>query len=258
MAIEATHLQTGRVYRFVTDGEGFLDGRVPGPLAAAPATFRLVVRDPGYRSDPLDIRVQVVDAAQPGYLVICDIDDTIAETGVTGSKVKLVARVAASNAADMRAYPGAAATLRAFVQAGIPVVYVTAGPVELAPRTTAFLDAHGFPEGALFMRHYEEDGIGSPLTFKRTRIDRLLADFPRRRLILIGDNGEADLTLFHQLAADTGRVASAYVRSTLKVTPGDPRYKGMVPFAAWSEVARHAGQVGFLRWMRAQRTAREH
>jgi phosphatidate phosphatase APP1 len=255
--IEATHLETGQVYGFTTDDEGFFDGAVPGPLPAGLATFRVLIVDPKYRSEPIETHVAVVDAAQPGLLVVCDIDDTIADTGVTGGKVTLVTRVATSNADDMRAFPGAAATLSAFAQGGTPVVYVTAGPVELAPRISDFLRSRGFPEGALFMRKYENDGFGSPLAFKRARVERLLADFPARRLVLFGDNGEHDATLFRQVADETGRVAAAYVRSTLKIDPADPRLKGLVAFAGWGEVARHAGKLGLIRWMRAQKVALE-
>ena len=255
--IEATHVQSGKVFQFTTDDEGFFDGHVPGPLPAGAATFRVRIADPGYRSDPVEMRVPVVDSAQAGLVVICDIDDTIADTGVTGSKITLVKKVATSNAEDMKAFPGAASTLAAFAQSGTPVVYLTAGPVELAPRIAEFLRLRGFPEGALFMRKYEDDGIGSPLAFKRARVDRLLADYPARKVIFFGDNGEEDIMLFRQVGTDTGRVTAAYVRTTLRVDPADPKLKGLVPFASWAEVARHAGRLGFIRWMRAQKVAME-
>jgi phosphatidate phosphatase APP1 len=127
--------------------------------------------------------------------------------------------------------------------------------VELAPRTREFLNTRGFPEGALFMRRYEDDGVGSPLAFKRARIDRLLTDYPARKLVLFGDNGEEDSTLFKQVAAETGRVAAAYVRSTLAADPA--KLGSLIAFAQWAEVARHAGKAGMIRWMRAQKAALE-
>jgi phosphatidate phosphatase APP1 len=253
--IEAVHLQSGRSHHFTTDGEGFFEGKVQGPLPAGAATFRLRVADPRYRSPSIDVTVSIVHASEPGLLVICDIDDTIADTGVTGGKLSLVQRVATSNADDMRAFPGAAATLTAFAQAGAPVIYLSAGPVELAPRTAEFLRRRGFPEGPLFLRRYADDGIGSPLAFKRAHVARLVGDYPARRLVLFGDNGEADVTLFRELV-EAGRVAAAFVRSTLATSPDDPHLHGLYPFSTWPQVARQAGRLGLIRWLRAQGTAR--
>jgi len=244
---------SGQEWKFSTDGEGFFDATVPGPLPAGARRYRVTLGAGKWKADPVELEVPVVDAAAAGLVVVCDIDDTIVETGVADGKTGMVLRVAASSADDMRPYPAAAATLAAFAEAGAPIVYVSAGPVELAPRTTAFLGARGFPSGALFLRHYEDDGIGDPTAYKRKHIDRVLADYPARKLVLVGDNGEHDPDLFAAVAKDTGRVAAAYVRATLPVKAGDPRYDGLTVFSAWTDVARHAGKAKLLRWLRVQR-----
>jgi phosphatidate phosphatase APP1 len=75
----------------------------------------------------------------------------------------------------------------------------------------------------------------------------VLADFPGRKVILFGDNGEKDPEIFTALGLETGRVAFGYIRRTLPVRDGEERYKGMLVFAAWTEVVPHARANGMLR-----------
>ena len=229
----------------VADDEGFFEARLRGPFTAGHRRFDLVLDQPGWRAEPLSLELDVVDP-RSGYVIVTDIDDTIIETGVTGGKAKMVARIAASDAYDIVAYEGAAEALSTFAAQGIPIVYLSASPVELAPRLTQFLALRGFPAGAIFLRHYEDDGAGDPTRYKRARFEKVLADFPGRKLILFGDNGEKDPEIFSTLAKQTGRVAIGYVRATLKAGAGESRYADTRVFVTWPEVVAHARQVGFL------------
>jgi phosphatidate phosphatase APP1 len=159
------------------------------------------------------------------------------------------------DAGDMRPFPGSKETLAALAAEGVPIVYVSASPVELAPRLSQFLRERGFPEGPLILRYWPTHGIRDPRPFKRKAIDRLLADFPLRKLLLFGDNGEHDPQLFADVANETGRVAAAYVRTTLDVEAGDPRYQGMLPFDHWREVACDAAKRGLIRTTTADEIA---
>jgi phosphatidate phosphatase APP1 len=155
----------------------------------------------------------------------------------------------------MRPFPGSKETLSALAAEGIPIFYVSASPVELAPRLSQFLRERGFPEGPLILRYWPTHGIKDPRPFKRKAVDRLLADFPMRKLVLFGDNGEHDPELFAEVAKDTGRVAAAYVRTTLKVEKHDPRYRGLATFASWHEVACDAAERGLIRRTTAESIA---
>jgi phosphatidate phosphatase APP1 len=225
------------------DDEGFFEARLPGPFPPGPREVEVALSEKGWRAPVLRLRVHVVDGSS-GLVVVTDIDDTIIETGVTGGKASLIKRIASSDERDIKPYPGAAAALRAFAEAGVPIVYVSASPVEIGPRLMRFLELAEFPAGALFLRHYTSDGLGDPTAYKRKRIDRLLADFPGRKLILFGDNGEKDRDIFATLARETGRVFLSYIRRTL---PDERMLEGQVVFGEWPEVLAHARELGLVR-----------
>jgi phosphatidate phosphatase APP1 len=132
---------------------------------------------------------------------------------------------------------------------------LSASPVELAPRLSQFLREAGYPEGALMLRYWPRHGIRDPMSYKRKTVDRLLADFPRRRLLLFGDNGEHDPELFAAIARETGRVEAAYVRATLPIQEGEARYAGMVTFEDWRQVACDAALRNFISPIAAERIA---
>jgi phosphatidate phosphatase APP1 len=250
--VAVTDVATGKVQLFKANDEGFFDAAVTGSFPAGTRRFVVGLSEAGHVAPTHTFDVGLVDDKTTGFVVVCDIDDTIADTGVTGGKAQLVARIATSDASDMKAFPYAANTLRAFANSGVPVIYLSASPVEIAPRLTDFLAARGFPPGALFLRKYEDDGMGNPTIYKRRHIDRLLADFPNRKLVLIGDNGEHDVNLFAAVGKDTQRVARSYIRSTLAIDGKDPRYSQSRVFQSWRDVAQDAGKQRIIRWLSAQ------
>jgi phosphatidate phosphatase APP1 len=223
------------------DDEGFFEARLAGKLAAGRQRFVVLLDEPRYSAAPLVVDLEVVDGTR-GVVVVSDIDDTIIDTGVTGGKLDLIARIAASDARDIVPLAGAAEALRAFAAEGVPIVYLTASPVDIGPRLVQFLELAGFPAGAIFLRHYGTHGVGNPTRYKRARFDQVLRDFPGRRLVLFGDNGEKDVDIFRALAAATGRVQAAYVRRTLP----RPAPEGIVLFDEWAEVVEHARRTGTL------------
>ena len=247
--IEKAHLRirdldgSAREARVRADDDGFFEARLPGPFPLGPRRVEVALVEKDWQAPPLTLQIHVVDGAS-GLVVVTDIDDTVIETGVTGSKADLIKRIAVSDAGDIKAFDGAPAALRAFAAAGVPIIYVSASPIELAPRLMRFFELRELPPGALFLRHYEDDGIGDPTGYKRRRIDAVLADFPGRKLVLFGDNGEKDRDIFATLARETGRVAFSYIRRTL---PDERAIEGQLVFGTWAEVERHARTTGLIR-----------
>jgi ATP-dependent RNA helicase DDX27 len=57
---------------------------------------------------------------------------------------------------------------------------------------------------------------------KRGSLDRIMADFPERRFVLVGDSGEADLEVYTDVVmANPGRVLAVYIRD---VTTPDKKF----------------------------------
>jgi phosphatidate phosphatase APP1 len=251
-AVRVTDVVSGRSLEGVADDEGFFDLRLPGPFPAGPRELLVEVQKDRYRAEER-FTLPVIPADAEGVIVVADIDDTLVHTGVTAGKATMIWTTVARGAADMKPFPAAPAVLSALAEAGAPVVYLTASPIELAPRLGQFLREGRFPTGALLMRYWARDGIARPDVYKRKRVDRLLADFPRKKLVLFGDNGERDPELFAALARDTGRVEVAYVRATVAASPADPRYREQVVFGHYREVARDLARRGLIRWWRGQR-----
>lgn len=246
---------SGESHQAKADDEGFYDVSIPGPLETGRRDFAVTLAEPGWSAPTVQVNIDVLDASKDGMVVVTDIDDTIVETGVTGGKAALITRVATSNAEDMAAYPLAPDTLRAFADAGVPVIYLTAGPVELAPRTLEFLARNGFPPGAIFFRYYMDHGAGDPTDYKMANFERILQVYAKRKLVLFGDNGEKDPELFAAVAARTQRVAGAYIRATKAAEPTESRYEGMTLYETWRDVARDAGKKRLIRWMAAHKIA---
>jgi phosphatidate phosphatase APP1 len=253
-SVRVTDLQSGAHAEGEADEEGFYDLRLPGPIATGPRALRVELVSKRWRAAPVDETVVVVDASASGVVIVCDIDDTLTATGVPAGDWAVVKATFSKGAGDMRAFPAAAATLAALAEAGAPVVYLSASPVQLAPRLRQFLRQQGFPDGALLLRDDKRDGVRDPGGYKRARIERLLGEWPKRQLVLIGDDGEQDPELFAAVAKASGRVAAAYVRLTVGAAKRAP---GIVYFDDWRQVARDAGKKKLVRWMRAQRIATE-
>ena len=226
--VVATDVATGLSVETRGDDDGFYEVRMPGPFPVGPRRLVVALRHPRYVAEPLDELVLVIDQ---GLVVVSDIDDTLIHTGVVGNKAKLVARVLAQDAGDLRVIDGAPGALGAFAGAGFPIFYLSASPARLGPRLHQAFVMAGFPAGSLFLRHYETDGMGDPSTYKRRVLDRLAADLPRARFVLIGDNGEKDPLIFSGFAKDTGRVAETFIRKTL---PADA--EGAVMFDTYEQL----------------------
>src|SRR5262245_546289 len=128
VGLTAAGASAGPKEAYLVSYGGYATTRVPTNLGHAVIRGRVgrgqPVPDKPDRGKALD-----VVAAGAGFVVVTDIDDTIIDTGVTGGKVDLVARIAGSDARDIVPLDGAAEALAAFAAQGVPIVYLTASPV---------------------------------------------------------------------------------------------------------------------------------
>ncbi|HYU14934.1 MAG TPA: App1 family protein [Candidatus Acidoferrum sp.] len=191
--------------------------RVPAGGPGAPGWLALesTARD-GRR-----FRGQALLVPPTGISVVSDVDDTIKVTEVLAGKRRVLKRTFAEPFEPVAGMPELYRRWRA---GGAVFHYVSASPWHLYPELNEFLRSGGFPEGTLDLRHFRvKDGtrwnlLGSPQPHKQAAIESLLARFPRRRFVLVGDSGEIDPEIYGAIArAHPGRIAAIFIRRL----PGD-------------------------------------
>jgi phosphatidate phosphatase APP1 len=98
--------------------------------------------------------------------------------------------------------------------------YVSASPWHLFPFLEEFLKVQDFPEGTWHLRDFRLAGRGLASAFrssksvKRKHIEGLLACYPERRFIFVGDSGEHDAEIYGTIARECPRqVQAIYIRN---------------------------------------------
>jgi phosphatidate phosphatase APP1 len=163
--------------------------------------------------------------------LISDLDDTILVTEVTSTR-RMLANTLLRNPMQREAVPGTAALYRELAAknadaAAAPVFYLSASPRQLHFSIETFLAYNGFPRGVLITKRVTDDDTSEPLfdqtTYKRTRIEEILARVPHARFTLIGDDGEHDPEIYDQIRRrNPDRIEAIWIR---RVHPDQERPK---------------------------------
>ena len=144
--------------------------------------------------------IDLVPAA--GTSVISDIDDTVKVTNVADKKELLRNTLLR----EFAAVPGVADVYRRWERLGTTFHYVSASPWQLANCLDGFIHAAGLPAGSLHLKLFrlkDSTPLGRLPTRKRSKrraIEQVMADFPGRRFLLVGDSGERDPEVYAEVA----------------------------------------------------------
>ncbi len=136
--------------------------------------------------------------------VVCDIDDTVMVTALP--RLLLAAwNTFVLDEHARRPVPGMAVFLNKLGAnyPGSPVVYLSTGPWNVAPTLERFLSRHMYPRGPLLLTDWgatPERVFRSGREHKVGSLDRLVAEFPHIKWILIGDDGQHDETTYGDFA----------------------------------------------------------
>ena len=174
--------------------------------------------------------------------VISDIDDTIIETGITGSFRKIARnwrRVVMQLPDERLLVPdadvfynalGGGAVLRTgkahtgdrLAATHHPFFYVSSSPWNLFSYLVAFQKSRGLPLGPLMLRDWGLDrstfGKGSHGAHKIAAIAEIVETYDSLQFALIGDDSQGDLLAFSEVVAThPGRVRAVFIRRA-----GDP------------------------------------
>jgi phosphatidate phosphatase APP1 len=204
----------------VTDEEGYLEARVPvGPPTQTQVGVKVTAR-----RAPDTVAVAYVVPAGERPLVVSDIDDTVLITGVR-ERLKMVGRTLVGDPTDRQVVDGMPELLHR-LSAGAPVFFVSTSPWNLYQRLADTLAHHHVPPGPLLLTDW---GFGSKqmlvrpaLEYKVETIAGLLADFPGRTAVLVGDSGQHDLEAYLAIAeSHPGRVRAILIREVPGLVPRD-------------------------------------
>lgn len=133
-----------------------------------------------------------------GLTVISDIDDTVKVTNVS-DKARLWESTFYK---PFAAVPGMASLYGRLAAAGASFHYVSSSPWHLYGPLTRFLAEAGFPPATLDLKAIRLKDrsilniLKSPAETKPPQIETLLARFPERDVLLVGDSGEKDPEIY--------------------------------------------------------------
>lgn len=174
-----------------------------------------------------------------GISVISDIDDTIKVTEVT-DRQKLVEN---TFFLPFRAVDGMPQLYGRWASAGADFHFLSASPWQLYEPLAEFASEAGFPSATFHLRQIRlKDSsvlalLADPLEYKLRVIESLMADFPQRRFILIGDSGERDPEVYGAAAAKhPDQVLRIYIRDVTGHAADSPRYEAAfvrLPRGTW-------------------------
>jgi len=175
------------------------------------------------------IRGKAALLASTGVSVVSDIDDTIRHSSVQSKRLL----IRSTFTEPFRPVDGMPGLLRRLApRADDAVHYLSAAPWQLGAPIEAFLREHGFPTGSLHLRAIRLKDrsllqlFKEPTEHKLTCVRKLMARWPERRFILVGDSGEQDPEIFALLAREhPGRVDHVYIRDTTGESMTSSRYK---------------------------------
>lgn len=213
----------GQSHDVETDEEGYFDLEltIDQPLPNTTRWEQVTVSVPGREAQQSSVQVPVMaPGTDQHWGIISDIDDTVVETGATNF-VKNWRRVLVERPQDRLSVPGAASLYKMIARDHVaparPFFYVSSSPWNLYGFITEFLDLNAIPHGPMFLKDYGIDSNklidGGHDAHKLAAIETVLAFYPDFRFLLIGDNGQRDVTIYAKVVEDFGaRVAGVFIR----------------------------------------------
>ena len=219
----------GATHEVVTDAEGFFELQItpaqPLPADRLSHEIALEVLHPQRPADgPAQATGSIfVPPPSAQFGVISDIDDTVVKTDAA-HLLRMARSVFLSNARTRLPFKGVAALYRALQQGtmpergGNPLFYVSSSPWNLYDLLIEFFTLHNIPQGPIFLRDW---GVSKHELLptkhrghKLAAIEQLLERYPDLPFILIGDSGQEDPEIYHEVVRRyPSRICAVYIRN---------------------------------------------
>jgi phosphatidate phosphatase APP1 len=202
----------GTVTKVRTDRGGLVD--IDIQVSLSPGWHTAVLRAEG--TEPAEASIFII-GPETKFGIVSDIDDTVMVTALPRPFLALWNTFVLNERARM-ATPGMAVLMDRLTieHPDAPVIYLSTGPWNAAPTLARFLTRNMYPSGALVLTDWgltQDRWFRSGQEHKRQNLERLAAEFPNMRWLLIGDNGQHDeqiYSAFSQKHAD--KVAAIAIR----------------------------------------------
>ncbi|KAL9584478.1 MAG: hypothetical protein Q9203_004648 [Teloschistes exilis] len=199
--------KTSRSRTIYTNDAGHFNLRAA--LDFIPTSVRVLASDKLSATEPIHV------TEPDGVSLISDVDDTIKHSAIGAGAREVFRNVFIRDLGDL-GIDGVKEWYKKMTNMGVKLHYVSNMPWQLYPVLRSFLNGAGLPEGSFHLKHYTGmlQGIFEPVAErKKGTLDRILSDFPKRRFILVGDSGEADLELYTEIVeANPGRILGVFIR----------------------------------------------
>ena len=207
----------GEVHEVLTDRGGYVDVTLPAPWGAGWHDVQIVPE--GGPAVTAPVRVLTT---QPCTGLVSDVDDTVMVTMLPRPLTALW-NLFVQHEDARRPVPGMArlyADLGA-LDATMPVIYLSTNAWNVAPALRRFLAHHRFPAGPLLLTDWGPTNTGlfrSGPEHKLRALERLAADLPHVRWILVGDDGQRDPQIYRTFTREhPGAVRAVVIR---ELSPG--------------------------------------
>ncbi|BDR54254.1 ABC transporter ATP-binding protein [Bombiscardovia apis] len=195
-----------------SDRSGYLDLVAEHDLSVGPHQVTYHVNE---RSLVPGTLYTVASSARIG--VISDVDDTIMVTQAP-SRLKAGYNLLLSNPTKRASVPGMSVLYTRIrdLDVDMPFFYLSASPWNVERTIRLFIRDHGFPAGPLLLRDLDprpKTFVPTTVQHKHEFIQQLMADFPKMRFILFGDDGQRDPTTYAEVVRRyPGRILAIGIR----------------------------------------------
>jgi phosphatidate phosphatase APP1 len=200
-----------------SDRGGVLDAGIPARLTAGWTVVTMSIA-----GDVVDAPVFVVDDAVT-FGILSDVDDTVMVTTLPRPLLAAWNTFVLDEHAR-RAVAGMAVLYDRLLQQhpGSPVIYLSTGAWNVVPTLTRFLERNVYPGGALLLTDWgptHDRWFRNGPEHKAKSLERLAAEFPKVKWLLIGDDGQHDEQIYGDFAAaHPQNVTAVAIR---RLTPGE-------------------------------------
>lgn len=206
--------ETSKSRTITTDESGHFSLRAA--LGFVPTHVRVLA------SERLSTTIEVRVTEPTGISMISDIDDTIKHSGIGSGAKEIFRNIFIRDLGDLT-IEGVKEWYSKMADLGVKLHYVSNSPWQLYPLLISFFAKAGLPQGSFHLKQYSGmlQGIFEPVAErKKGTLERIIQDFPKRRFILVGDSGEADLELYTELLlSNPGRILGVFIRDVTTTKP---------------------------------------